>query len=144
MGKWNILPSPDGLWDATETKRTTYEIKLPKETLGLTELKGGVRFGLGMSINDGDEDTPGQKGFGGLGVHYVVHDKNPEQTALVTLATANNIEPGKEYYFANPLPDPAAFVLDGELNEWSGIPVLSDPRFYFPEPTGRDVTLILH
>lgn len=126
------------------TKSTIYEIKLPKETLGLTELKGGVRFGLGMSINDGDEDTPGQKGFGGLGVHSVVHGKNPEQTALVTLATANNIEPGKEYYFANPLPKPENFVLDGELTEWSGIPVLSDPRFYFPEPTGRDGELILH
>ena len=140
----DIAPTEAVVIRNTETKRTTYEIKLPKETLGLTELKGGVRFGLGMSINDGDEDTPGQAGFGGLGVHSVVHGKNPEQTALVTLATANNIEPGKEYYFANPLPDPAAFVLDGELNEWSGIPVLSDPRFYFPEPTGRDGTLILH
>jgi hypothetical protein len=127
-----------------ETKQTIYEIKLPKETLGITELKGGVRFGLGMAINDGDEDTPGQKGFGGLGVHSVVHGKNPEQTALVTLATANNIEPGKEYYFANPLPKPENFVLDGELSEWSGIPVLSDPRFYWPEPTGRDGELILH
>ena len=128
----------------TASKTTTYEIKLPKDTLGLTELKGGVRFGLGMAINDGDEATPGQKGFGGLGVHSVVHGKNPEQTALVTLATANNIEPGKEYYFANALRNPADFVLDGELTEWSGIPVLSDPRFFFPEASGRDGALVLH
>lgn len=56
----------------TETGRTIYEIKLPKATLGLGELKGGVRFGLGMAINDGDKDTPGQKGWGGLGAHAIV------------------------------------------------------------------------
>ncbi len=47
----------------TVTKRTIYEIKLPKESLGLEALKGGVRFGLGMAINDGDNDTPGHKGW---------------------------------------------------------------------------------
>src|SRR5439155_5184944 len=34
------------------THRTTYEIKLPKASLGLTTLKGGPQFGLGMAIND--------------------------------------------------------------------------------------------
>ena len=54
------------------TKRTIYEIKLPKASLGLATLEGGVRFGLGMAINDGDELTPGQKGWGGLGAHSIV------------------------------------------------------------------------
>ncbi len=35
-------------------KKTIYEIQLPKAALGLTTLKGGVQFGLGMAINDGD------------------------------------------------------------------------------------------
>ncbi len=67
------------------TKRTTYEIKLPKSTLGLESLELGTQFGLGMAINDGDEDTPGQKGWGGLGAHSIVFGKSPSETALVTL-----------------------------------------------------------
>jgi len=124
-----------------ETKRTYYEIKLPKETLGLDELKGGVRFGLGMAINDGDEDTPGQKGWGGLGAHSIVFGKSPTETALVTLATSNDIEPGKEYYFANEAP--GEITLDGELNDWRGIPVLADPRFTIPKGSARDGELKL-
>jgi hypothetical protein len=120
----------------SETKRTYYEIKLPKETLGLEELKGGVRFGLGMAINDGDEDTPGQKGWGGLGAHSIVFGKSPTETALVTLATSNDIEPGKEYYFANEAP--GAITLDGQLDDWRGIPVLADPRFTIPKGSARD------
>ena len=124
-----------------ETKRTTYEIKLPKEALALEKLEGAVRFGLGMAINDGDKDTPGQKGWGGLGVHSIVHNKDPDQTALVTLATSNDIEPGKEYYFANPAP--GEIVVDGELDDWGGIPVLSDPRMALPVRSGRDGELAL-
>jgi Carbohydrate family 9 binding domain-like len=70
------------------TKRTTYEIKLPKASLGLTTLGGGTQFGLGMAINDGDEFTPGQKGWGGLGAHAIVFGKTPSETALMTLASA--------------------------------------------------------
>ena len=118
----------------SETKRTTYEIKLPKDALELDELVGGVQFGLGMAINDGDEDTPGQKGWGGLGAHSIVFGKSPEETALVTLATANDIEPGKEYYFASPVP--GEITLDGELGDWTGVGVLSDPRFAVPKGSG--------
>src|SRR5262249_30163964 len=48
------------------THKTTYEIKLPKAALGLTTLKGGPSFGLGMAINDGDNGAGqnGQKGWG--------------------------------------------------------------------------------
>ena len=125
----------------TETKRTVYEIKLPKQTLDLETLQGGVRFGLGMAINDGDEATPGQKGWGGLGAHSIVFGKSPQETALVTLATSNDIEPGKEYYTANP--KPADVVIDGVLDEWSGIPVLSDPRFSVPKGSKREGDLTL-
>ena len=125
----------------TETKRTIYEIKLPKETLALEALTGGVRFGLGMAINDGDEDTPGQKGWGGLGAHSIVFGKTPGETALVTLAISNDIEPGKEHYTANPAP--GAIVLDGELDDWKGVPVLSDPRFSIPKGSARTGKLVL-
>jgi len=139
-----------------ETKRTYYEIKLPKSTLGLDELKGGVRFGLGMAINDGDEDTPGQKGWGGLGAHSIVFGKSPEETAVVTLATSNDIEPGKEFYIANPVPGALdtktgtlgtsaenPIVLDGDLGEWTGVPVLADPRFSIPKGSKRDGDAVL-
>ncbi len=118
----------------TTTKKTVYEIKLPKAALGLTELAGGTKFGLGMAINDGDQDTPGQKGWGGLGAHSIVFGKTPSETALVTLARQNDIESGKEVYTANPAP--GAITLDGDLSEWTGVPVLSDPRFYIPKGSG--------
>ena len=126
----------------TTTKRTTYEIKLPKASLGLETLTGGVKFGLGMAINDGDEDAPGQQGWGGLGAHALVFGKSPSETALVTLAKSNDIEPGKEYYTANPAPK--AIVLDGNLTEWSGVPVLSDPRFSVPKGSARTGTPVLY
>jgi hypothetical protein len=52
------------------TRRTTYEIKLPKAALGLTELDLGTQFGLGMAINDGDELTPGPKRLGRSGCAF--------------------------------------------------------------------------
>ena len=71
----------------TTTKKTTYEIRLPKAALGLTSLAYGTQFGLGMAINDGDdgEGQQGQKGWGGLGAHSIVFGKTPGETALVTL-----------------------------------------------------------
>jgi len=122
------------------TKRTTYEIKLPAASLGLTApLTAGTQFGLGMAINDGDQLTPGQKGWGGLGAHAIVFGKSPKETALMTLAPAplpptNDIEPGKEYYTVKRSPAPV--VIDGNLNEWNGIPVLADPKFSVPKGSG--------
>ena len=58
-------------------KKTTYEIKMPAASLGLTALTAGTQIGLGMAINDGDELTPGQKGWGGLGAHSIVFGKTP-------------------------------------------------------------------
>ncbi|HVY69833.1 MAG TPA: sugar-binding protein, partial [Verrucomicrobiae bacterium] len=118
----------------TTTKRTTYEIKLPKESLGLTNLTGGVQFGLGMAINDGDKATPGQRGWGGLGAHALVFGKSPGETALMTLETYNDIEPGKEKYTATLASHGVA--VDGSLSEWAGVPVLADPKFSVPKGTG--------
>ena len=118
----------------TATKKTTYEIKLPKDSLGLASLKGGPKFGLGMAINDGDELTPGQRGWGGLGAHAIVFGKTPSETALFTLAKGNDIEPTKEYYTA--LRTTVPIVLDGSLSEWTGAPVLADPKFAVPKGSG--------
>lgn len=92
------------------TKKTTYEIKFPATALGLqAPLKAGTKVGLGMAINDGDELTPGQKGWGGLGAHSIVFGKTPSETAQLTLST--NI-PGKDRVFfsaVNPAIDAFSF-----------------------------------
>jgi hypothetical protein len=75
--------------DAT-THQTTYEIVLPKESMGIDELIPGLQFGLAVAVNDGDEATPGQKGWSGLGPHALVFGKTPSETAQVTLVP----EPG--------------------------------------------------
>src|SRR5216117_1017627 len=107
-------------------------------SLGLTSLEAGTRFGLGMAINDRDELTPGQKGWGGLGAHSIVFGKTPSETALMTLAAppapSNDIEPGKETYTVTYAPRPV--VLDGNLSEWAGVPVLADPKFSVPKGSG--------
>jgi len=119
-------------------KKTTYEIKLPKASLGLTSLRGGPKFGLGMAINDGDNGPgqAGQKGWGGLGAHAIVFGKTPGETAEITLAKGNDIEPGKEKYTA--LKTTQTITLDGNLGEWSGAPVLADPKFAVPKGSGSN------
>src|SRR6266705_819134 len=47
---------------------------------------------------------------------------------------ANDIEPGKEFYTVIRTPNP--IILDGNLSEWSGIPVLADPKFSIPKGSG--------
>jgi hypothetical protein len=79
-------------------KKTYYEIKLPAASMGLTTLTAGTKIGLGMAINDGDELTPGQKGWGGLGCHSIVFGKSPSETALLTLTT--NVPGADRLYFS--------------------------------------------
>lgn len=67
------------------THQTTYEIQLPKASLAIGNLAPGVQFGLGVCVNDGDQLTPGQTGWSGLGPHAVVFGKTPLETALITL-----------------------------------------------------------
>ncbi len=80
----------------SSTKKTIYEIRLNAAALGLSQLTAGTKVGMGMCINDGDELTPGQRGWGGLGAHSIVHGKTPSETALLTLTT--NL-PGKDVLF---------------------------------------------
>src|SRR5438876_696849 len=40
---------------------------------------------------------------------------------------SNDIEPTKEFYNATRIPKP--IVVDGDLTEWAGVPVLADPKF---------------
>ena len=51
-------------------------------------------------------------------------------------ASANDIEPGKEFYTVIYAPRP--IVLDGDLSEWSGVPVLADPKFAVPKYSGTN------
>ena len=74
----------------TDLKRTVYEIRFPKESIALEELSSGVQFGLGFLINDGDEATPGQKGWSGWGAHSGLFGKSPSETALITLGPVPN------------------------------------------------------
>src|SRR5215831_17782799 len=57
--------------------------------------------------------------------------------SLLSLAArANDIEPGKEFYTVIYAPKP--IVLDGDLSEWSGVPVLADPKFAVPKYSGTN------
>src|SRR3989441_3281024 len=51
---------------------------------------------------------------------------------------ANDIEPGKEFYSVIYAPRP--IVLDGDLSEWSGVPVLADPKFAVPKFSGTNAS----
>src|SRR5213594_234109 len=48
--------------------------------------------------------------------------------------SANDIEPGKEFYTV--IYAPNRIDLDGDLKEWSGVPVLADPKFAVPKGSG--------
>lgn len=60
---------------------------------------------------------------------------------LVRGTRANDIEPGKEFYSATRITVPV--VLDGNLNEWVGVPVLSDPKFAIPKGSGTSGNYVL-
>jgi hypothetical protein len=94
----------------TVTHRTTYEIKLPAASLGLTgPLTIGQQLGVGMAINDGDLLHPGQAGWGGLGAHSIVFGKTPSETALITLGTAGGGNDQLFFSAINPTIDFFAF-----------------------------------
>src|SRR5512143_370225 len=58
---------------------------------------------------------------------------------LIPLANrANDIEPGKEFYSVRYAQKP--IVLDGDLSEWSGVPVLADPKFAVPKFSGTNAS----
>src|SRR5262249_28523426 len=53
----------------------------------------------------------------------------------------NDIEPTKEFYTVIRKPNP--IVLDGDLSEWTGVPVLADPKFAIPKGSGASGTYVL-
>lgn len=64
---------------------TFYEAKFAPELLGLAAFEADMAVALGVCVNDGDFDTPGQKGWGGWGPHAAVFGKNGDKTGLITL-----------------------------------------------------------
>jgi len=89
----NEQPAADGLAEGDvvvvrddDAKTTFYEARFAPEILGLSSLEADVSIGIGVCVNDGDIDTPGQKGWSGWGPHAAVFGKNAEKTGLVTLS----------------------------------------------------------
>jgi hypothetical protein len=64
---------------------TTYEIKIPPSALALTEFTEGQQLGIALVFNDGDQDSPGQGGWSGFGVHAITFGKTASEAGLVTL-----------------------------------------------------------
>src|SRR5437762_2353249 len=54
--------------------------------------------------------------------------------SAVQTVTANDIEPGKEFYTVVYAPNP--IVLDGDLSEWTGVSVIADPKSAIPKGSG--------
>jgi len=72
-------------------KTTFYEAKFVPEILALGTLEADMSIGIGICVNDGDTDTPGQKGWSGWGPHAAVFGKNGDKTGLVTLSSAGPV-----------------------------------------------------
>ena len=66
---------------------TIYEARYSAAVLGLNDFEAGMGIGVGVCINDGDFDTPGQKGWSGWGTHSVVFGKDGDKTGLVILSS---------------------------------------------------------
>ena len=76
-----------------DSKTTSYEFRFTPANFGLDiSLSAGLEIGLGICVNDGDENAPGQTGWSGWHPHTVVHGKNPEKTGLVVFS-ADNVTP---------------------------------------------------
>jgi hypothetical protein len=89
----NEMISGDGMTEADvaivrddSAGTTFYEARFVPEILDLASLEAGMSIGIGVCVNDGDLDTPGQKGWGGWGPHAAVFGKNGDKTGLVTLS----------------------------------------------------------
>jgi hypothetical protein len=54
---------------------------------------------------------------------------------ILSKSRANDIEPGKEFYTAIHRGS-TPITIDGNLDEWTGVPVLSDPKFAVPIGSG--------
>jgi hypothetical protein len=70
-----------------DTNTTSYEIKLPAASLGLDAYESGMSIGVGLCVNDGEQDAGqgGQKGWSGWGPYAAVYGKTASATGLVNL-----------------------------------------------------------
>ena len=70
-------------------KETYYEFRFSAKdwNVGGGKFKAGYEFGLAICINDGDKDTPGQRGWSGWYTDCIVNGpKQAENTGLVILS----------------------------------------------------------
>jgi len=119
-------------------KTTTYEIKFPASALGLSKFEAKMKIGIGLCVNDGDEQTPGQKGWSGWGVHSIVHGKSADRAGLVTLVAAK-AQPALT--FDAPPVTQGFNVVDGDLSDWANRPFIGPVPFEIPKATGGKVVL---
>ena len=118
-------------------KKTYYELKFPAASLGLQKFEAGMKIGVGLCVNDGDLDTPGQKGWSGFGVHSIVHGKSPERAGLVTLVPA---KAQSGLTFSAP-PAPGFNTIDGDLSDWAQRPFIGPVPFAIPKTGGGTIVL---
>lgn len=72
-----------------DAKETYYEFRFSAKDWNVAgdKFKAGYEFGLAICVNDGDKDTPGQKGWSGWYTDCIVNGpKQPENTGLVILS----------------------------------------------------------
>lgn len=77
-------------------KRTLYEVFFPAAAIAPTALEAGGSIGLGMIVNDGDDEPgqQGQKGWLGWGANSIVFGKDTGQMNVVNfVGTPASVDP---------------------------------------------------
>ncbi len=71
-----------------EQKLTKYIVFFPTDQIAPAELEADSTIGLGLIVNDGDDEPgqDGQKGWLGWGANSIVHGKDASQTNLLILS----------------------------------------------------------
>ena len=90
-----------------DTKKTIYEALFTPDSFGFSQFEVGQQFGFGVCVNDGDNDTPGQKGWSGWGPHMIVFGKTAPDAALVTLTAAEVLASFETSFTEGEIPDSA-------------------------------------
>ena len=88
-------------------KTTIYEALFTPDSFGFAKFEVGQQFGFGVCVNDGDKDTPGQKGWSGWGPHMIVFGKTAPDAALVTLTSAEVLASFETDFSAGEIPETA-------------------------------------
>jgi len=112
----------------TVNKKTYYEIKFPASSLEVAKFVTGQKINVALCVNDGDEETPGQKGWSGWGPHAIVFGKSPEYAGEVTLVGAK--APSTLEYSATPA---NLIKVDGNAGDWSGHTFIGPVSFGVPK-----------